>query len=328
MQCTNQFKTFVERLQLTDKQTSRIESAARTVTTKLAAHFEIKESKIFLQGSFPNRTCVRPAPSRGGKYDVDLVVEGPFEALAPNEALNKLRKALRDTGFGDRIVTDHSGSKPCIRLEYAAESETVGFHVDVVPARPYAYLFSAPLEIPKPADRVWKATAPVEYTAWAKKQGADYIRTVQILKRWRDEHQSAQAAIKSILLQVLIAHQTDTSVTSDGGRVAATLRGISNELALSPYSAPRIENPVLSTENLAAAWSDDQYKRFRMLVADAAALAEKARDAETTSESTKLWAKLLGNDFPVVEATKRAIVPPPPAIDPRRAQEAPRNQWA
>lgn len=330
MVCTDQFKTFAAKLQLTPKQVDRITSASTTITDKLAEHFEISKSKIFLQGSFANGSCVRPAPSRGGEYDVDLVVVGPFEELTPAEALNKMRKALRDLGYGDRIRADSTGTRPCIRLEYAPEGETVGFHLDVVPARPHTSPLIAPLEVPKPADKLWKATAPAEYTAWAKKQGAGYLRTVQELKRWRDENQNARSAIKSIVLQVLIAEHVNAqaSHSSDGRAVAAALRGISNKLALHPSAAPWIANPVLRTEDLAASWKAEDYKRFRNFVGDAADLAEKARDADSTAESTQLWNRLLGSDFPVVEVQKSAASPPAPMADPRRVQEAPRSQWA
>jgi hypothetical protein len=326
MLCTAQFKEFVGRLQLTETQRKRITSASDNVASKLATHFDIPKSKIYLQGSFANGSSVRPAPSKGGEYDVDLVVEGPFGDMTPAEALNSMRKALRDTGFKDRIVADHAGKRPCIRLEYAAEGETVGFHVDVVPARPHPFSFIAPLEVPKPADQAWSATAPAEYTTWAKGLGSSYIRTVQILKRWRDENQSARGAIKSIV-QVLISKHLDTTKTGDADRVAAALRGIATQLALNPSTPPRVENPVLPSENLAASWPTEDYKRFVKLVGEAADLAEKAREAATTPESTKLWNKLLGSSFTVIEADTTASAPPPP-IDARRTQEAPRSEWA
>lgn len=330
MVCTTQFKAFLEKLQLTPKQVERIESASGTIARALARYFEIPDSKIFLQGSFANGTSVRPAPSRGGEYDVDLVVVGPFEGLTPTEALEKLRKALRACGYGDRIKADNSGERPCIRLEYASEGETVGFHVDVVPARPHSNVLVAPLEVPKPAEGRWKATAPAEYTAWATGQGASYIRTVQALKRWRDEHQSARTAIKSIVLQVLISHHVNantTTLASDAARVVAALRGIANELALSPDVPPTVRNPALDSENLAAAWPPEDYRKFRKAVGACADLAERAQQANTAAESTRLWNKLLGSDFPVVEEQKVGHMPPP-VIDTRRSQEAPRSQWA
>jgi hypothetical protein len=328
--CSSQFRTFVSKLQLSDRQVSRIESAARGLTASLAKHFEISERDIFLQGSFANRSAIKPAPSCGGEYDVDLVVNGPFQDLSPADALNKMRAALRACGYGDRIKRDPSGERPCIRLEYAAESDTVGFHVDVVPARPHWLVTVAPLEIPQPASGNWKATAPAEYTRWAKNQGASYIRVVQILKRWRDENQSARSAIKSIVLQVLIANHINSNTagtySSDAARVVAALRGISNDLAYYPLTAPTVANPVLTSENLAASWSDADYQRFRRVVNDAAALAEDAEAATTTSASTELWNRLLGSDFPV--AGEKAASLPVPSAGPRTSQEAPRSQWA
>ncbi|MDO8185972.1 hypothetical protein Q5424_05790 [Conexibacter sp. JD483] len=330
MVCSAQFRTFVSKLQLSDRQVGRIESAASGLTSALAKHFEIPERNIFLQGSFANGSAVKPAPSRGGEYDVDLVVNGPFQDLTPADALSKMRRALRSCGYGEHIKRDHSGERPCVRLEYAADSETVAFHVDVVPARPYWLLTVAPLEVPKPAAGDWKATAPAEYTRWARRQGAAYIRVVQILKRWRDENQSARSAVKSITLQVMIANHINAETTgtysSDAARVVAALRGVSNDLAFYPLSAPTVGNPVLEDENLAASWPDADYQRFRRVVENAAEAAEKAEAENTTSASTKLWSRLLGSDFPVVEEQQASL--PVPAVGPRTSQEAPRSQWA
>lgn len=330
MVCTAQFSTFLQKLQLTTRQTDRIDSARRALTSKLAEYFQIPESAIFLQGSFANGTSVRPAPRSGGEYDVDLVVVGPFDGLSARQSLTKMRKAVRDIGYGDRIVGDSKTERPCVRLEYAAEGDLTKFHVDLVPARPFTGLGVAPLEVPKPADDTWKATAPAEYTRWAKDQGAAYRRCVQELKRWRDEHQSARSAVKSIVLQVLISRHVNSGSThsSDAAAIVAALRGISNDLAFHPVSAPRVQNPVLASENLAASWKDADYQRFRKTVDDAAALAERALDNGSTIESTKLWNTLLGSDFPVLEQQTASVLPPAPAADPGRVQEAPRSTWA
>lgn len=325
MTLDDDFDRFLEELQLETRQIERMNSAEQTLSKLLRAHFGLRPEDTFLQGSYANGTAIKPPPTAtDGEYDVDLVVVSAGHADAPVEALNAMREALTAVGYGERIEEDPERSRPCIRLRYAPD-DAGHFHVDVVPAR--RAVGDAPLEIPRPAERTWKESAPQEYTEWCAEQGEEFLRTVQQLKRWRDENQDARRAIKSIVLQVLISEHMPRGQV-DAQRIATTLRSISNLIAQSS-TPPLVRNPVLPSENLAASWPADAYRDFAKVVSAAATLAERALHEGSAGASRDLWRELLGSDFPDAGGGSRTEVPPSPAPAKRKNhQGAPRSEWA
>lgn len=318
------FQKFYERIELGETQTNRINSASVRLHDYLRDYYGLRSDEVFLQGSYPNGTAVKPDPEDDkGEYDVDLVSISASPSATPDEALQDLEDALaEDPDYKERIEKDDR-KKPCVRLRYA-DDEIGGFHVDVTPARPHSG--DAPLEIPRRSVG-WQPTAPREYTQWCRDQGDYFARLVQMLKRWRDHHQDARQAVKSIVLQVLVAsnrvHDTD-----DARAVTGTLRAIATALAASPSSAPELPNPVLPSENLAARWSDADYRAFRSVVEKAAALAEEALAEPDMNASRTLWRELLGTDFPPPEKRGVFTPPPPPSSGRSRPQKAPsRVEW-
>jgi hypothetical protein len=185
-----------------------------------------------------------------------------------------------------------------------------------------------PLEIPRPAEG-WRETAPKEYTQWCRDQGKRFARTVKMLKRWRDQNQTARESVKSIVLQVLVANHL-SSVSSDAEAIVETLEGIDTFLANYSDAPPEIANPVLESENLAARWTTSATSIFRETVTEAAALARQALDESDEAKSHELWRELLGEDFP--PPPKRGGLTPPPYPAPgtrKQPQEAPgRVEWA
>jgi hypothetical protein len=319
------FDAFLEKLQLNSKQVQRMNSAEEALSDQLQKYFDLAAQDVFLQGSYANGSAIKPPPdSKDGEYDVDLVAVCARTGQKPTEALQRLTEALVAVGYGERIEQDGERKRPCVRLRYA-DDDAGGFHVDVTPAR--EILGEAPLEIPRPAEDAWRATAPQEYAEWCTDRGEEFLRTVQQLKRWRDENQNARQAIKSIVLQVLIAIQMPAGV-GDGQRIAMAMRGIANLLAAHTASPPVVRNPVLPSENLAQTWPRDAYTDFIKVIADAANLAERALAEPVATESRRLWGELLGSDFPEQPGSGGGT-PPRPAPSARKTRQgAPRNEWA
>ncbi len=100
---------------------------------------------------------------------------------------------------------------------------------------------------------------------------------------------------------------------SDAERLAGALEGIRDFLSTSPNTAPRIENPVLPTEDLAGRWKDDDYRRFRVSVGEAARQARAALASTDDATAHTLWKALLGDDFPGHSRPSKVppIAPPP-----------------
>ena len=328
MDLPDAFDTFHDRISLGAKAYAKIESATTGLVNFLTKAYGAPAGAIFLQGSVPNDTAIEPEDSEEGEYDADLVSITAQPGTPPDDALNDLESTLAsDATYAELIKKEGSRKAPCVRLRYA-DDEVGGFHVDVVPARASSSTDpQAPLEVPRRADG-WHDTAPSEYTDWCRDQGPRFARTVKMLKRWREHHQPARLNIKSIVLQVLAATNLGTQ-RSDGEALVATLEAIQAALANSPDSPPRIPNPVLEAENLAARWEPEAYRNFRKELDEGAALARRALDSDDEAESYELWGKLLGDDFPTLpsDLAKRVRIPPvTPAPGHQPTQAPPRRE--
>jgi hypothetical protein len=317
------FKTFHSKIELSEAQEARIDSAWETLVRKLIEHYELDQGQVFLQGSYPNGTAIRPDPAlKDGEYDVDLVCVSARPDATPEEAIKELEDALEELGYGERFERD--SSRPCVRLRYADDPSGEKFHVDVIPARRSS---SAALEVPRPGHG-WHDSDPAAYTQWCQNLGDPFARSVQMLKRWRDHHQGARKAIKSIVLQVLVAHCLDQT-TQDGDRIQATLQNLDAMLA-EHDQPPRVENPVLPDENLAERWEQSDYQDFKRCLSEAVKIANEAMAAMSDTESCNKWRELFGKDFPTSGDNKPLPIPPVPAPGTTKTpQKAPqRHEWA
>jgi SMODS domain-containing protein len=316
------FNKFHDAISLGAKPTAKIESAASGLITYVCGKYGLAEGLVFLQGSYPNDTAVEPENS-DGEYDVDLVCVAAQPWMSPEDALNDLEATLAQSAVYEELLKkEGSRKKPCVRLRYA-DDEVGGFHVDVVPSRASTSADpQAPLEVPRRGDG-WHDTAPQQYTDWCRDQGLRFARTVKMLKRWREHHQPARLNIKSIVLQVLAANNLGTQ-SSDAEALVSTLEAIQAVLAESPDRPPRVQNPVLDAEDLAARWEPAAYKNFRRELGEAVELARRALDSIHENESHDLWCELLGDDFPAAPSDPgmRTRVPPaapPPGAHPTQA---------
>ncbi len=299
MKLNSSFSEFVEKISLGDKQHRRINTAIGGLTDYLSSYFGINKSSIFLQGSYANGTSVKPL--EGGEYDVDLVVLCAGSGQTALEALTVLENALLENGTYKNMVVTNPRKESCVRLQYADE-EIGGFHVDLVPARMSST--EGFIEIPRRSDG-WALSNPLTYTEWCKNQGENFLRTVKVLKRWRDFNQNVNQAIKSVTLQV-IASMSFLNDETDADNLTITLSGVAGMLEEHPDSPPPVPNPVMSEEDFAERWDTAHYKDFRREVIAAAAAAEAAFGEDDETKSALLWRKLLGDDFP--EAKSKSIV--------------------
>ena len=296
-----QFSEFLDNIKLGEKPRERIESAISGASTAVASALGIEPEDVIVQGSYANGTAIEPV---NGSYDVDIVLPCIDRGTGAVAALDAVEDAYRSNKtYSDKVCEDNRNR--CVRLNYASDS--VGdFHVDVVPVRPAGPKSGAPLEAPSRNKKAWNDTAPAEYTHWAKYDVAPtFAATVMTLKRWRDETQTDTAAIKSIILQVLVAqHLSDEP--DHAGRVASTLRNIADDLSWRA-SPPVIPNPVLESEDLSERWTETSFKDFQKHVAEAADQAEVALNAEDLVAACDAWRNLLGPDFPEFTAEEYGI---------------------
>jgi hypothetical protein len=118
------------------------------------------------------------------------------------------------------------------------------------------------------------------------------------VKRWRDVQQPVRTAIKSIVLQVLVAHCMPQDPV-DSTRLAVTFENLLQ--TLQPFSSPpQVLNPVLPSENLAGSWTTESFESFRSELAEAVDWSRLAESSLDFVEAADAWRLLLGDDFPVL----------------------------
>lgn len=305
MPLSDAFDKFYDKIALPTRPEERISSAWDRLKDHIVRYAEIPADDVFLQGSYPNNTAVRPAASDGG-YDVDscaVMVDGVED---PGDAFTKLEEVLSESNdYAERMDT----SKPrCVRLNYK-DDDYGSFHVDIVAAKPHA---SGHLEIPI-RNTGWRETNPQGFQEWCLQQPEQFARTVRMLKRWRDETEDdRRRGIKSIVLQVLVAEALPTEETDDATALATTLANIHERL--SPHDTPpELCNPSLPDEDLTETWPDEDFQLFKSHLADATEIARQALAAGDSKDAHDLWRDLLGNTFPPYPNGGSPAGPPPPA---------------
>ena len=320
MPLSDAFDTFYDRIALPTSPEERINSAWGRLKDHIVRYAEIPSDDVFLQGSYPNNTAVRPVSSDGG-YDVDscaIMAEGIAD---PDEAFTKLEEILGESSFyAERMDT----SKPrCVRINYK-DDDYGSFHVDIVAARPHA---SGHLEIPI-RNAGWRETNPRGFQDWCLQQPDQFTRTVRMLKRWRDETEDDdRRGIKSIVLQVLVADALPGGESDDASALTATLANIHERL--SPHdSPPELCNPSLPDEDLTETWPDDDFRLFKDHLADAVEISQQALAVGDSQDAHDLWRDLLGDAFPPYPGGGSSAAPPSksaPGHDSSRGR-APRDE--
>jgi hypothetical protein len=125
------------------------------------------------------------------------------------------------------------------------------------------------------------------------------MRTIKIMKRWRDEQQSVRGAIKSIVLQVLVSECMPRHVEDDQERLVDTFNRLYSRLS-SLSGPPAVTNPVLPSENLARRWTQTSFDSFVRELKEAVEVSGRAMSSTDKLQAIDAWRELLGEDFPAM----------------------------
>lgn len=283
------FEEFHEAICLTQTQRDRLDSAQRGVSTTLIRELGVAEDAIRLQGSYATGTTIRPLD--GDEFDIDLVIRDC--ARDGESSTTALQRVLRAIERNEVYKNKAELRNPCVRIAYA--DSTVGkMHVDVVPLR----TSTEPPEFSDAPHQVhgWHATAPGSFAEWVGQQPMHYCRTLRMLKSWRDEAEGVRDSVSSIILQVLIA-RSFVGGSDDAERIAATLKAM--RAVLPDDEVPRVENPVLQSEDLARNWKLPDYRLFLSMLEEACDMATSALGASSWPEEADHWQDLFGSRFPL-----------------------------
>jgi hypothetical protein len=290
------FSKFIQDVQLDNARVGRIRAAAVRLAEFCNSDAGIRQyaPHVFFQGSYANDTAVKPADARR-EYDVDMVVLMSLPTSNAADVLDWFADRLRqDADYRARLFPPKD---KCVRLNYAGD-----FHVDIVPAHRLA-TNNDRIQIPSRRSG-WLYSHPKAFTAWCESQETrtkrDFNRCVKMMKRWRDITTDARTAVTSIVFTTLLGSRVPTPMPAnpDAQVIVQTLTPLTQYLDSKPLK-PVVANPSMTSEDLAATWSQANYELFRRHMRRATERARQAYSAGSEAEAVRLWRTLFGDAFPL-----------------------------
>jgi hypothetical protein len=283
--CESQFRTFSENLKLDQTRLGRISSALEQFASYSRRDPELSVALTaapFLQGSVSTKTAIRPLS--GDEFDVDVIYPFTLSAFTgsrtPKSIINWFLARLR----ADPFYAAHLIPKDrCARIDYAGD-----FHMDIIPSTADV-LAHQPYAVPAHDLADWKANNPRGFQHWVEgldtrschaggvdKDGVGrFVRSVRVLKRWRDEFFTGDATPSSMLLVTMLGkHEPNAKYNPpleyplfpkypfEAAYIYDMLRITLSCLRLHPESS--FMNPSLPEEDLAGEWKDKHLAEFML----------------------------------------------------------------
>ena len=245
----------------------------------------------YLSGSYARHTAIRDIK------DVDVIVLLNLNIEDPNTqpdtviawiqaSLQNYYSKVRAQGRSVQVTTDDDNE----------------FQLDVVPAIPISRS-DGPVWIPDRDAKKWVASHPKGQMAFTSKRNEDtsgyYVHLVKIMKFWRDRLPSADARLKSYILESLIANCLISEPVSYAKAVVSIFQNIVHnyQVYLTLGTVPNIADPGYPTINVAKRWKFQEFSAFLTQVQAGYKIAKDALDSNDEQKSIQLWRKLFGVKF-------------------------------
>lgn len=252
------------------------------------------------QGSWPQRTIIRPATGR--EFDADFLLlldESPHWADHPKKYIEETYAALgRSSTYAD--MERHRKCR-CVRLVYAQAARC---HVDIVP---YLRLANGREVIVNRDEDDWEDTDPEGFTTWMR--GKDDItkgnlrRVIRLLKYLRD-HRAGFQGTRSIILTTLVGDRVRALNTlADPGYYASVptaLRHIVDDLNVwlqTQVGRPSVVDPSGSGASFDHRWNDATFEHLCDRIQTYAEKIGAAYDEPDRATSVALWQDVFGPSF-------------------------------
>lgn len=272
-------EAIAETLNINNEMRDRAISSYTALGTYLDNNIDYKVD-IYAQGSFKLGTIIKPI-NEEDDYDIDLVCE--IQHNFDNAAVlkNTVGKEIKNSPRYSKMLKTEEG-KRCWTLEY---NDAFNFHMDVLPAMPYANATDEKIRITNFENGIYsfKHSNPTGYAKWFLRKceldknntsrslvedvkKAEYQpprsvlqKTIQLLKRHRDVIYSSKSEIEqedkpiSIIITTLVAHLY-TGQESIYELLNKFVNNYKEYIKKDSSGNDYIENPVDTGENFADKW--------------------------------------------------------------------------
>jgi hypothetical protein len=315
--CNTQFSAFNDKIKLDATRRGRIDSAISAFTDFCRSDKELSiaaDGAPFLQGSVGTNTAIKPLG--GDEFDVDVIF--PFKlsvfkaGITPNEIVNWFLSRLRTSEFYKKNLIPKDR---CARINYAGD-----FHVDIIPSTRQIQAVQ-PYAVPARDLGGWIPNNPMEFANWVraidgKGGGVDadgvgyFVRSIRIMKRWRDEFLGDAGPSSMLLVTFLGNHEPtrtysppiDNPLFAEYKQQAAYLYDMlrlthSCLLGSAGRDVPFL-NPVILTEDLGRGWQNKHLGAFLEELADCIEQLRLAIYEKSEAASMAYYRAAFGSSFP------------------------------
>lgn len=298
MKLNHHFNKLHSEISLNKDRRDRIDSAISNLEDFIKSNDEISDCLLdnFVQGSIAINTAIKPK-DENIEFDVDIVLvldinKLEFDNQTPQGVISWLADRLRENSphYDGKVRQKNR----CVRINYAGE-----FHLDIVPAK-YSGQSNQSIYVPNKEEECWELSNPQGFRDWALlidgNSNKKFHRIMKMLKHWRDYKFGNDSRPSSIMLTTLIGDHMQYDCSADSDALVLTMENLSNFIKPLP-SPPIVNNPSLSSENLARDWDQDHFELFKDRFIKATEIAREALDESDKEKSIETWQKLFTN-FP------------------------------
>lgn len=259
----------------------------------------------FLYGSYKRQTATH------GIKDVDIMLITNFDIYetTPDEVLDMLFEALVRCYGSENVLKKNRRS---IQVLNPLPDEKTDLTLDILPAVEVndgtGYLY-----VPDKDEGEWILTNPrghLERTSEENaKENKKLVPFVKIMKSWWKyqsqvlvSESNPKPRPKSFWLETLALNYFYDIDDNWAERFVRFLRTI-RDIAPSGASIIYLEDPGMPGQQLKTSMSQSEFDIFMDMIRASEKLASTALDEENETESSKLWAQIFGDDFPIQDAS-------------------------
>ncbi len=161
-----------------------------------------------------------------------------------------------------------------------------------------------PLRIPDRNANCWGDTHPLEQIRWTrdKNQSTEthFVNIVKAVKWWRLEKHAEPSHPKGFPLERIVGDCCNDGIGSVAQGVVCVLENVASRYQpyVDTHTKPHLADYGVSSHDVLARLSFEDFAAFVEQASDAAPLARRAIDSADRVESGNLWRDLLGSKFP------------------------------
>ncbi|MDT2815252.1 SMODS domain-containing nucleotidyltransferase [Vagococcus carniphilus] len=256
-----------------------------------------------LSGSYRRETAIRPKAQNGviKRPDVDVVIVTNYDLSdSPSEVIDDLYNVLKDKYFNITKQTRSIGIT------------TANVDMDAVPViAPYGidgtwYIADRDLD-------EWLITNPrgqIEHsTTTNTNNNYRYKPLVKLFKWWRRENPTIYKRPKGYLLELMVAENISKNNSNYAILFTETLESMVDKYSINILLdiVPFIPDPGVPNNSVLNGITSEQFKALYKKIEEHAIISRQALDTEDGEESTKLWKKVFGNEFPVSTSSSNSL---------------------